>query len=398
MANDLVTPDWTPISDAEARDVLAAYVEDADLAARARTTWISPRPMSAAALVAIEDRTLFVKRHHVRVRSAARLQLEHDFAGHLRSRGVVTPAILTSKDGSSVLARGDFVYEVHEVAAGVDLYRDVPSWHRFRHRDHAEAAGAALARFHAAAADFDVGPWDFDVLLDSAMIALAADPPAAYRRLVTTRPGLALALARYDVRDDFESVLRAPIESAAARVRAIATQWTHGDWHPSNLTWRDASAHATVVSVLDLGLANRTFALHDLAVAIERSTIDWLDTAGLGSTSVDYDALDALLVGYTTVTPLSDDDLVTLSATLPVAHVEFALSEVEYFGAVVESRANLDLAYRGYLLGHVQWFDSPDGSTLLAHLRDGDDRAPSPRADLGRRRPRSGGGFSSTHQ
>jgi hypothetical protein len=34
--------------------------------------------------------------------------------------------------------------------------------------------------------------------------------------------------------------------------------------------------------VFDLGLSNRTFAVHDLAVALERSTVDWLDLAGTG--------------------------------------------------------------------------------------------------------------------
>ncbi len=378
MLDDLVAPDWPPIGDVEASDVLARYV--GTVRARSATIWRSPRPMSAAALVAIAGRTLFVKRHHIRVRSRQRLELEHDFAHHLRSRGIDTPMILATSDGSSVVAHGDYLYEVHEVAADVDLYRDVPSWHPFLHRGHAKAAGAALAQFHAAAADFNVGPWPFDVLVDSSSITLAADPPDAYRRLVTTRTGLRRATAPYDVVGDFESVLREPLETAAARLADVATQWTHGDWHGSNLTWRDPTPDAGVASVIDLGLSNRTFAMHDLAIAIERSIIDWLDTAGVGTASVDYVALGALLDGYATVRALTEVDLATLCAVLPVAHVEFALSEVEYFGAVVNSRANVYLAYRSYLLGHVQWFASPDGVALLARLRAG--------ADLGTRSTR----------
>ena len=373
MLNDLVAPDWEPIGDAEATDVLAHYLDGAALARRAAPLWRSPRPMSAAALVTLPDRTVFIKRHHVRVRSRERLELEHAFARHVRARGVETPAILTTSEGSSVLERGDYRYEVQEAAAGADLYRDVPSWQPFRQRRHAEAAGAALARFHAVAADFDVEPWAFDVLCDSTAITLATDPADAYHRLVTTRPGLGRATAPYDVVGDFEAVLRQPIEYAAGRCGGVATQWTHGDWHGSNLTWRDHGEQASVVSVLDLGLSNRTFALHDLAVAIERSVIDWLDTAGVGFITVDYDALGALLRGYASVRALNGQDLTTLSAVLPVAHVEFALSEVEYFGAVVHSRANVDLAYRSYLLGHVQWFESQGGAALLARLRAGAD-------------------------
>jgi hypothetical protein len=53
----------------------------------------------------------------------------------------------------------------------------------------------------------------------------------------------------------------------------------------------------------------------------------------------------------------------------PVVHVEYALSEVEYFADVVSSPANADLAYDGYLLGHAAWFATPDGAAVLDHLR-----------------------------
>ncbi len=134
------------------------------------------------------------------------------------------------------------------------------------------------------------------------------------------------------------------------------------------MTWDETSSGANVAGVLDLGLSNRTFAMHDLAVAIERSVIDWLDTTGRGHVSVDYGALDNLLAGYQEVTPLTSTYLAALCVVLPVAHVEFALSEVEYFGAIVDSPDNLDLAYQSYLLGHVQWFTSPSGVELLSHL------------------------------
>jgi hypothetical protein len=54
---------------------------------------------------------------------------------------------------------------------------------------------------------------------------------------------------------------------------------------------------------------------------------------------------------------------------LPVVHVEYALTEVEYFAGIVASPANADLAYDAYLLGHARWFAGPDGTVLLDHLR-----------------------------
>jgi len=56
---------------------------------------------------------------------------------------------------------------------------------------------------------------------------------------------------------------------------------------------------------------------------------------------------------------------------LPVVHLEYALSEVEYFASVVHSPSNADLAYDTYLVGHTRWFAGPDGSALLSHLIEG---------------------------
>ena len=371
MLNDLVSADWPAFTDSEVAAVLTHYVDEPTLPVRPLVTWRSPRPMSAAVLAGDQRRSVFVKRHHRRVRSRERLEIEHAFVGHLRSRGVATPRVLVATGGGTVVERGEFVYEVHATAAGHDLYRDVPSWHPFLHPSHARSAGAALARFHRAAADFPAAGWGFGVLVDSAAVLLADDPADEYQRLVTARPGLRDATAPYDVGGDFESVLRAPLEAAAIRARALATQWTHGDWHASNLTWSDPSPEANVANVFDLGLANRTFALHDLAVAIERNVIDWLDVANAGSPTVDYDSLDQLLVGYGELCALSSEDLATLSVTLPVAHVEFALSEVEYFSDVVGSPQNVELAYRSYLLGHAQWFASSSGAALLDYVGRG---------------------------
>ena len=152
--------------------------------------------------------------------------------------------------------------------------------------------------------------------------------------------------------------------------------WGHGDFHPSNLTWASASPDADVAAVIDLGLANRTFAAHDLAVAIERSAVAWLDLADTGQAGVDIPAVDALLDGYEAVRRLTQAELLALPRLLPVVHVEYALSEVEYFASVVRSPDNADLAYDTYLIGHTSWFGGPDGSALLSHLRQRAARPP----------------------
>jgi Ser/Thr protein kinase RdoA (MazF antagonist) len=144
--------------------------------------------MSATALVAIDGRTYFLKRHDGRVRSRERRARQHASVGNRRPRGLTTPAILAARDGSTVHERGTVLYEVYESAAGVDHYRDVPSWHPFLSRAHASAAGAVLARFHRAAADFNAAAWDFGPLIDSVAVMLAPDPAVAVKPHGTPPP------------------------------------------------------------------------------------------------------------------------------------------------------------------------------------------------------------------
>ena len=129
--------------------------------------------------------------------------------------------------------------------------------------------------------------------------------------------------------------------------------------------------------MIDLGLANRTFAAHDLAVAIERSAVSWLDLAESQHAHPDLPAVAALLDGYQSVRPLSQAELGALPSLLPVVHVEYALSEVEYFTSVVRSRENADLAYHTNFVGHTRWFGTPEGRVLLSYLRQRADRQPA---------------------
>jgi Ser/Thr protein kinase RdoA (MazF antagonist) len=199
----------------------------------------------------------------------------------------------------------------------------------------------------------------------------AADPLAEVDAIARRRPGLARYLAGRDWRGDLTRDLLPAIARAAPLLGALERLWGHGDWHPSNLTWDSAGPDAEVAAVFDFGLANRTFAVHDLAVALERSTIAWLDLAETGRAGVDTGAVDALLDGYQAVRQLGPAEARALPEVLPVVHLEYALSEIEYFADVVAAPALADLAYDTYLIGHTRWFAGPDGAALLSHLRQG---------------------------
>ncbi|MDQ2813391.1 MAG: phosphotransferase [Actinomycetota bacterium] len=375
MGKDPAEPAWPPLTDDEVREVLAGWVVTGagDLAGggdRPAVTWRSPRPMSAAALVCWGAVTVFLKRHHVRVRNPAQLAAEHAYALHLRRRGQPVPVVLHRANGQSVLSRGDFCYEVHQRADGADLYRDAVSWSPYASSGHAHAAGRALAALHLAAADFPGPARPFAMLTNSCRLICAADPRAEADRLIGECPELSGYLAGRRWAEDFTAWLLPLIRRAAPRARALPGQWGHGDWHPSNLTWTSAEPGAQVCGIFDFGLANRTFAVHDLAIALERTVVRWLDldpVTGPGTAGTDLDAAAALLDGYQEVRSLTGAEAAALPAVLPVVHLEYALSEGAYFTSVTGSAADADLAYE-YLTGHARWFSQPEGAELLAFL------------------------------
>jgi Ser/Thr protein kinase RdoA (MazF antagonist) len=382
MGRELAEPDWLPLTDHELLGILGRS-DPGGLGRRPVVTWRSPRPMSAAALVRHGDATVFVKRHHVSVRTPEQLTAEHDFATHLRTQGLPVPAVVLLADGRSVLRRGDFCYEVHQAVGGLDLYRDAVSWSPYAHLGHAYAAGAALARLHLAAADFGRPARPAAVLMNSCQVIAAPDPPGAAAALVAARPALAAYLAGRRWKEDFDEVLVPLIGRAGPALAALRPQWAHGDWHPSNLTWTSAAPDAQVAGIFDFGLANRTFAMHDLALALERAVVSWLDLPETGTATADLAAAAVLLDGYQTVRPLTGAEAFALPLLLPVVHVEYALSEADYFTSVAVSTANADLAYE-YLIGHARWFGQPPGAGLLRFVSDYCARLPAVAGTVGR--------------
>jgi hypothetical protein len=56
--------------------------------------------------------------------------------------------------------------------------------------------------------------------------------------------------------------------------------------------------------------------------------------------------------------------LAWLPLVLPVAHVDYALSELDYFTSVAVSADGAGQAYE-HLIGHAWWFGQPPGAALL---------------------------------
>jgi Ser/Thr protein kinase RdoA (MazF antagonist) len=326
-------------------------------------------------VAATESGPLFVKRLLREIRSADELMDEHRFMAHLRQHGLTVSEVLQASDGSTAHADGGWTYEVQHLGQGVDRYRDATSWTPFAGTEDAAAAGSALAKLHLAARGYEA-PARSTKLLASGFTLFNTDNPQQVleriRYYIQERPALAGYLAQRDWRQEVTRVLLPFHARLGPMLHGLAPLWTHNDWHASNLLWQ-AHEPAAVTTIVDFGLADRTCAVYDLAIAIERNMIEWL---ALPSTPpleqrplVHIDQLDAMLDAYEALRPLSLLEAAALPALLPLAHAEFALSELAYFHGVQQSAENSALAYDTYFLGHAEWFNSDAGQYLLDHLQ-----------------------------
>lgn len=366
MGTTLEPPTWPAITHDDAAAALARFPVAGRLEA---LEWHSPRPFSAAARVRTTRGRFVLKRHHPAVRTPAGLAEEHAFIAHLAVAGIPVPEILLTDDRTSAITVGDWTYELHRQGAGLDLYRERLSWTPYLAASHAHAAGASLARLHAASRGFAAPARAVQPLVASFNILPSTDPLAATEAYVAARPALAAFLEPRDWRPAVAQLFAELGQGVPAALAAREALWTHNDWHPSNVLW---NADGQVETVFDFGLADRTCAVHDLATAIERTAIDWLELGqGRDATIGHPETAQALLAGYATVIALDRGEVAALLRVLPLVHLEFALSEIDYFAGVVGDAEQASVAWDQYLLGHADWFTAPHGQAFLNTIEHG---------------------------
>ena len=370
MDGALTEVDWQPLELAEVRWLLKQYPECGEAM---RILSHSPRPFSAASVVGACDKHVFVKRHHRSVRDADGLAEEHGFMEHLRVHGTVVPYVYATATGTTAVERDEWVYEVHSLPTGIDLYAEAFSWTPFRSAAHARSAGQALAQLHVAAQGFCVSQRKVQPLVGSFSIFGQADAAAGMKAYLAARPSLQRnAVTRRNAVEALK-LLACFHDELKPHLAHLNSLWTHNDFHPTNLFWDGNGADAGVTAVVDFGLSDRTNAVHDLAVAIERSIVDWLalpvGSKGEVPLEIHFDHLQALLDGYTSVRPMSDAEWSSLAPMLALCHAEYALSEADYYLGVLNSPEKARMADDWYLLGHARWFRSMHGRKLLDFLR-----------------------------
>ncbi|MFC9664835.1 phosphotransferase enzyme family protein [Nocardia sp. NPDC127606] len=360
MGDDpLAEPTWPALTDDEIARAVAATWGGPAIAA---IEWRGARPLSSTVGVRLDGgERLVVKRMPVRLRDEAALGEEHRFMAHLRDRGIPVPEVratvgdraMTPPDHDSD-GVGEFVYEVHRAGMGEDRYRADFSWSPYRDSDDAAHAGAMLGRLHAAAADFDAPARPARPLLAS----MHGDVVSAFEWHLARRPSLDRFLGERD--------WRAEVPEFQVDFAGVAPAWTHGDWHGTNLLWDDHE----VTSVIDFGLADRTTAVFDLATAIERTAIDWVSLRDGGPAHVRADQIAALIQGYRSERTLSAAERNLLPSLLPLVHIGYELSEIDYFLTIADDPRNADIAYHDWLLGHLCWYETAEGLDLRLLIRD----------------------------
>jgi Ser/Thr protein kinase RdoA (MazF antagonist) len=366
----LVEPDWPPLTLDEIRGILREYPA---LGPPKRILMISPRPLSAASVVATQSQNVFIKRHHMTVRDTAGLREEHRFMAHLRSQGATVPRVFRAASGETAIKVGEWVYEVHETPRGIDVYEDALSWTPFRSLGHARSAGQVMAQLHLASRGFDAPARKSRPLVAGFTIFATADAGAEFSRYVAARPALSDYLRHRNCREEALALLAPFHAELLPLLPRLTPLWTHNDLHASNLLWSDPGGDAEAVAVIDFGLCDRTNAVHDLAQAIERNIVGWLSLVDRPDRPEDvrvhYDHLFALLDGYESARPLAREERRALAPMTALCHAEFALSETDYFLTALHAKEKARMACEGYLVSHARWFAGP-GRMLLDALRE----------------------------
>ena len=366
MDGTLVEAAWPPLTLPEVRSLIVGF-PGCDEPIRIHS--VSPRPFSAASVVSMRAGRVFIKRHHRTVRDREGLLEEHRFMDHLRAHGAPVPRVLATSSGQTAIESGEWTYEVHEVPEGVDLYGEALSWTPFRTAAHARSAGETLACLHLAAQGFDEPQRKTQPLIASFTIFAVDDPGAAIKRYLAARPALAKDAAARAACDKALEILAPFHAELKPLLPALEPLWTHNDLHASNLLWSDIGGEARVTAAIDFGLADRTDAVHDLAQTIERNIVEWLELReefeDTEDVPVHIDHLEALLDGYESLRPLSDEEAAALKPMTALGHAEFALTEADYFLQVLHSAENARVCSEEYLVGHARWFRGAGGMRLL---------------------------------
>ena len=153
-----------------------------------------------------------------------------------------------------------------------------------------------------------------------------------------------------------------PFARSLTPLAQVPRYFTHGDLHVSNTFWEGNS----ISSLIDFGLACPNPPLFDLAVLLERHSIDWISITAGETDSYWPQVAGDLLTGYGQIFPLPAEEIEMLGAMIALCNAEFSLSAIEYdLLAPIEPQIK-DWAWDIGFQGHSQWFLTEPGKKYLS--------------------------------
>jgi Ser/Thr protein kinase RdoA (MazF antagonist) len=341
---------WEPITRAEARVVLGPETE---LVTRHR------RWLFAVARCRTPAGDVYLKRQPPMGRARSQVEWQHRLTNHLADRGVPAARAL------GLVERDGLWYELHEPAAGEDVYERADSWDPFGSDAHVAAAGRMLARLHEAGADFPDHTPQPQVGFVVQLGTVAHEPVEAVERLAAARPAVADHLAGRDWRRAVEGAYGEPFARLRPLLGDLPARPLHGDWQTNNLFFTGDD----VAGIIDFHQADYAPRLLDLAVAVERNCFFWNHISAGDDAAFDLRQAELLAASYAAEAPLDPAEREAFADVLAVCQFEYGISFLDYYRGVEGDREKADWAWDTFVLGHAAWWRSAAGRAATARIQ-----------------------------
>ncbi len=333
---------WDPIGAAEAAAVLGAGTS---VVARHR------RWLFAVARCRTPRGDVYLNRQPPMGRALDQLAWQNRLANHLADRGVPAARAL------GLVEHGGHWYEVHEPAAGDDVYTGADSWDPFVSEAHAASAGAALARLHLAGADFPERRPQPQAGFVVQLGTVAMGPVEAVAVLAAARPAVADYLAGRRWESEVAEASDAVFDRLRPVIAGLPRAPLHGDWQTNNLFF-DGDAVSGIIDFHQADYAPRAL---DLAVAVERNCFFWNRISAGDDGAYDLGHAAALMRAYEAAAPLTAAEREAFADILQACQFEYGISFLDYYWGVERDREKADWAWETFVIGHAHWWESAAG-------------------------------------
>lgn len=356
-AEDLKVVDrfWPALTESEVNAVFQHYPSTGNLQ---EIRWQSDRPLSAAGLVRTDRGLFFVKRHSRVVRNPEDLSFEHQLSAYLSRMGLDSPMVILTVTGADTLASPDWVYEVFTPAQGEDRYRSHHTWSRGIGAQEAQAIGRCLADMHDRLRECAIPPRKTRFQRVGWELAGAIDLRSTLEEDLQQRPQLAGFLTKQDISAIAEAF--EPHLHQANQLVGHERLLCHGDPQGNNYFWNESE----IACVIDYHLAGAQPPLAELACAIDRNGLHWLEILEGTDDAWSPDVVKGLINSYHTLRPLPKDSAEAFVALIALHRLDFAWSLLDYYITVERSELKASWTRDVFLQAHPNWLQKDASEPL----------------------------------